>query len=165
MSYKGKVVLRAVIRLTKGTFGRISENKKTSLRFADFMTADECNSVDKDENEREKLTLFLESSYISGLPENLQKKAIALLVYMMRKKATQMGAILAVSISYHEKLSEEFSALYYSMYISKSKAGEQYLDSLGGNNRIDREGSYRRESFLFDKKDIWEKEKREFREY
>ena len=28
---------------------------------------------------------------------------------------------------------------FVSFYISKSKAGEQYLDSLGGNNRIDKE--------------------------
>lgn len=35
-----------------------------------------------------------------------------------------------------------------SMYISRSKAGEQYLDSLGGDNRIEQEGSYRKYTFL-----------------
>ena len=34
------------------------------------------------------------------------------------------------------------------MYISKSKAGEQYLDSLDGSNTVDKEGSYKKNKFL-----------------
>jgi len=36
----------------------------------------------------------------------------------------------------------------FSMYISKSKAGEQYLDSLNGSNTVDKEGNYEKNKFL-----------------
>lgn len=39
-----------------------------------------------------------------------------------------------------------------SMFISRSKAGEQYLDSIGGDNRIEQEGSYRKCVFLVENK-------------
>ena len=34
------------------------------------------------------------------------------------------------------------------MYISASKNGEQYLDSLGGNAEVSSEGSYKKNTFL-----------------
>ena len=41
-----------------------------------------------------------------------------------------------------------FTWTKYAVYISKSKAGAQYLDSLGGQAAVSAEGSYKANTFL-----------------
>ena len=69
---------------------------------------------------------------------------------MLRKKAEQLGAELVLSDSYKGFALEEMKlirAKYY-MYISASKNGKQYLDSLGGMAGVQNEGSYEEGYFL-----------------
>lgn len=151
LSYKGKVVLRAAIRLTKGRYGEFANSKEPQLQFADFMESTAKNGTDENKSTQEVLTLFIERAYISGLPERVKRCAHNLILHLMRRKAKQMKAVLVASIFYLQDFSEEFRPLDYSMYISKSKAGEQYLDSLGGSNCVDTEGSYKCARLLVDK--------------
>lgn len=151
LSYRGKVVLRAAVRLTKGKYGEVvDDKKKPQLQFADLMVSHVGNGQES-KHIQEFLTLFVERSYISGLPQEMEHYAYDLILKLMRRKAERMNAVLAVSMSYQNYLSDELHPIYYSMYISKSKAGEQYLDSLGGNNCVDKEGSYKYEKFLIDR--------------
>ena len=41
-----------------------------------------------------------------------------------------------------------FTAMQHYLYISKSKGGKQYLDSLGGSCNVTNEGSYRKEMVM-----------------
>lgn len=150
MSYKGKIVLRAAIRLTKGTFHETEKKVDgPKLEFADLIAEKEKTDHD-DHKKQEQLTLFVECAYIAGLPESMEKRACEMILKLMRQKAKNLSAQLVVSMSYQEYLKDTLIPAYYSIYISKSKAGEQYLDSMGGSNGIQREGSYTREKYLVD---------------
>ena len=46
---------------------------------------------------------------------------------------------------------EGFAQTYLHLYISASKAGGQYLDSLGGKAEVSSEGSYKKNTFLLDR--------------
>lgn len=59
-----------------------------------------------------------------------------------------MGVQFAASLFYVAWRPKDMVGMNISMYISRSKSGEQYLDSIGGDNRIEREGSYRKYNFL-----------------
>lgn len=84
LSINGTLVLRAIIRLTKGTFCRISGNPK-GLQFADLTKED---TQEKAENSaKEQLTLFLERPYFKGISEEKEKEAVWLVVEMLKKKA------------------------------------------------------------------------------
>ena len=80
---------------------------------------------------------------------------------ILLRKAKQLHAELVVSNSYKRFGLEEkkFIRAKYYMYISASKNGKQYLDSLGGMAEVSSEGSYGegyfflRESFLNPKTD------------
>lgn len=154
LSYKGTVVLRAAIRLTKGTYqekGK-SVSGKSQLHFADLAAYDKgLEERSAPHKEKEYLTLFLESAYVAGLPEKMTDKAFGMLFSLMQKKAESMHVLFAASMSYLNKLSDKMIPVSYSMYISISKAGEQYLDSMGGSKRVDKEGSYERSKYLLEK--------------
>ncbi len=154
LAYNGKIVLRAALRLTKGTYRDAKIQDDTPhLQFADLSAQDDgqVESVQKQE-EKETLVLFLEREYISELPENMHKAAFELMVTLLRKKAAELRALLVISSGYQKYAPDDFISAYFSMYISRSKAGEQYLDSLGGSNHVDKEGSYERNRFLIDNK-------------
>jgi hypothetical protein len=152
LSLNGKVVLRAALRLTKGTYRDTKNPDDTpQLQFAD-LTAEGNGQTEtiQEQEEKEQLVLFLEREYISELPETMHKEAFNLMISLLRKKAAELRALLVISSDYRKYVSDEFISAYFSMYISKSKAGEQYLDSLGGSNRVNREGSYERNKFFID---------------
>ena len=67
---------------------------------------------------------------------------------LARKKAGALGAMLVLSLDYQEAAKEGFAQTRLSLYISASKAGSQYLDSLGGEASVSSEGSYRENNFL-----------------
>ena len=72
----------------------------------------------------------------------------------MSKKADVMGAMLVVSNSYKPTAKEDFVRTNFHVYISKSKAGSQYLDSLNGSAKVSDEGGYRTNSFFINKKAV-----------
>ena len=112
-------------------------------------------------NQQEYLTLFLERPYFKGISEEKEKEVVLAAVEMLLRKAKQLHAELVVSNSYKRFGLEEkkFIRAKYYMYISASKNGKQYLDSLGGMAEVSSEGSYGegyfflRESFLNPKTD------------
>lgn len=55
---------------------------------------------------------------------------------------------LVLSWDYYSYVPEGFTQTRLNLYISKSKAGCQYLDSLEGQATVDTEGSYRAGRFL-----------------
>ena len=148
LSIEGTLVFRAIIRLTKGTFYRTNE-KRQGLQFADLTKEDTGEEAVNDR--KEYLTLFLERPYFKGVSEEKEKEAVWFAVEMLKKKAKQLQAELVLSDAYKKFALEEkeFIRAKYYMYISESKNGEQYLDSLGGMAGARQEGSYEEGYFLF----------------
>lgn len=155
LTYNGKIVLRASIRLTKGTYRDLTNRVlRPQLEFVDLMANNSAQKSLCNIRNQEYLTLFLERPYVSGLPEKMMKCAYKLIYSLMKKKAHDINALLVTSTDYQLYLREELTLTYYSMYISKSKAGEQYLDSLNGNNCTNKEGTYFRQNFLIESQGI-----------
>ena len=144
-----KIVARAMVRLTKGTYNMEDANSK-SLQFIDV----ESNTAIINEKRDEKLTLFLERPYISGITEDEEKKVQELFIQLLKAKAKKMNALLVLSRSYMLQADEQFVSSRYYMYISKSKSSSQYLDSLSGQATVTDEGQYKENSFLIWKPDI-----------
>ena len=146
VSVGSRLVFRAMVRLTKGAFSRVPGGGQ-SLQFADLIQEDMEDGV---RNRREYLTLFLERPYFKGISDEKVQEVVKLTVRMLRKKAEQMGAELVLSDSYKGFALEEmqFIRAKYYMYISASKNGKQYLDSLGGMAGVQNEGSYEEGYFL-----------------
>ena len=68
-----------------------------------------------------------------------------------------MNALLVLSNEYAKAADERYISTRYYMYISKSKASSQYLDSLNGSASVTDEGQYKANNFL-----IWKpKEEKE----
>lgn len=149
VSFKGKIVLRAAIRLTKGFCGTDEQRQKEmpQLEFADLSNANE-KGYEKQEIEKEQLVLFLERAYMAELPENMQKLAVELIFRIMKRKAGLLRAALVASRFYCRWKPEGMHSAVFSVYISKSKAGSQYLDSLDGSKSVINEGSYQAHNFL-----------------
>ena len=141
----GRVVARAMIRLTKGKYNN-EERTETSLAFIDL----EDIPIDKPKvsTKEEYLTLFLERPYIAGITDKEEKQVKELFIKLLEKKATDMNAILVLSSRYSNIELENYVVTKYYMYISKSKAGCQYLDSLNGSAGISDEGQYKANNFL-----------------
>ncbi|WP_275443798.1 hypothetical protein [Petralouisia muris] len=163
LSLDGTLVFRAIVRLTKGAFHRM-QGEYRGLEFADLTREEaEANAENK---RKEYLTLFLECPYFKGISEDKEKEVIRLVLEMLKKKTKQLQATLILSDTYHKFLVEgkQFIRAKYYMYISASKNGEQYLDSLGGMADASREGSYEKGYFLLPESLInpkTEKEKRQ----
>lgn len=150
----GKVVGRAIIRLTKGRFRNKDDKQSTSLDFVDLEQPEE-STVAPDKNaEKERLTIFLERYYTAGISPVMEAKVTDLFIGLMEQKASRMGVMLVLSNSYGMNRRPEYARTLFHLYISKSKAGNQYLDSLNGSATISDEGGYRSNSFLIHKKCI-----------
>lgn len=117
----GVILGRAILRLTK-----ISDHPKNALRFEDVEQTDEDVSED--------LVLFLEKSYQNGY-SGKQKEAIQrLLIALAKEKARKMDVDLLLADDYTELPEiKHLEKKNTHVYISSSKNGKQYLDSLGGN--------------------------------
>ncbi len=139
----GKIVARAMVRLTKGTYQDIQEIQ--SLSFVDVENID---ISDIEENKNEKLTIFLEKAYISGISTDLVNKAEKMFIEILENKAKRMNALLVLSNFYTDIVKKDYISTRYYMYISKSKAGSQYLDSLNGQATVSDEGQYKVNNFL-----------------
>ncbi len=144
----GQLVFRAFIRLTKGTLSN-RKSQNNHLQFVDI-TKEEQESASKQIDQTEQLTLFLERPYFKGISEEKEREIVQFVLRMLKQKAKKMSAQLILSNDY-KALVPETSGLVraqYHMYISASKNGKQYLDSLGGMATINNEGSYEKGMFL-----------------
>lgn len=145
----GKPVSRAMVRLTKGKYGNV---KNESLKFVDLEQENTNESTDNSINNKEHLTLFLERIYSSGITESEEKHVKEMFIKLLEKKATELNALLVLSRGYSNATGADYVSSRYSMLITKSKAGAQYLDSLNGSASVYDEGKYVENNFL-----IWNK--------
>ena len=136
IKHNGKIVFRAILRLTKGSF--VAADERKTIEFVDVTAKSEPH-----ENKAEELVLFLERYYQSGLSEQEIQKAVNLTVMLVKEKAEKLGARLVLSSSYKNVLeNKNYVLTNFYMYISASKNGSQYLDSLGGAAGVSASGSY-----------------------
>jgi len=147
----GQIVARAMVRLTKGSYKRVHQEK--TLSFVDLE-----NSVEiKKEECKENLVIFLERAYIADISENEWDKIKRMFIKILEEKAKKMNALLVLSNEYAEAADKQYISTRYYMYISKSKASSQYLDSLNGSASVTDEGQYKANNFM-----IWKpKEEKE----
>ena len=69
----------------------------------------------------------------------------------IKEKAEKLGARLVLSSSYKNVLeNKNYVLTNFYMYISASKNGSQYLDSLGGAAGVSASGSYTCNTFLLE---------------
>lgn len=140
----GRVVGRAVIRLTKGSdispeAQRWNEDK---LEFADLLSKEK--EIQPVKENIEDLVLFLEKPYFSHISEEEQEVVKQLFVELITEKAEDLEAVAVLACAYCQAFrDEQFVRQGYYLYISRSKSGVQYLDSLSGEAGTSTEGSYK----------------------
>lgn len=152
-----KVIARAMVRLTKGKYYNIKTKQKQTFSFIDLenMQEQKVSKGIKEIKNEEFLTIFLEKPYVSGISKEEEKKVKKIFIKLLEKKAVSMNALLVLSSQYLETENENYIVTKYNMYISKSKAGSQYLDSLNGQATIMDEGQYKENTFM-----IWQSDKK-----
>lgn len=141
MAYRnGKPVARSMIRLTKGGF--FTDKQQSKLEFVDLQDSEGDSGC-------ERTILFLERMYTNGLNGDAQRKVAELFIALLKEKALKLDAVLVVSpeaVHVYDDTRHPpkgFIHTRFSLYISRSKAGAQYLDSLSGANTVSNECSYR----------------------
>ncbi len=144
----GRVVGRACIRLTKCCLNGAVKHQKDTIGKFSFVDLEAVNDSPEERHRGERLTLFLERPYISGLGPEEELQVETLFVKLLQQKAEALGAMLVLSMDYREAAKEGFAQTCLHLYISASKAGGQYLDSLGGKAEVSSEGSYKKNTFL-----------------
>ena len=143
----GEVVFRAMIRLTKGSY--VGDRMRKKIQFADLSGAGKPK-----EEEGEELVLFLERYYEKNLAYEEQDQAVYLAFVAAKEKAKKLGARLVLSCYYQDDVkTKEYIKSNYYLYISKSKNGSQYLDSLYGEASVSDSGDYSSNIFLLENKD------------
>lgn len=150
---KGHVVARAIIRLTKGSDKFIPKDepvKKKRLGFVDVEEETKEVVVKEKSKPKEELVLFLERCYTS-MDGKIAKEVRREIVKLAIEKSKLLGAKLVLAQKYAEDDLEElkgFESEEYYIFISYSKNGFQYLDSLSGQAGEDNEGNYKRGNLL-----------------
>lgn len=144
----GRIVGRACIRLTKCRITGKGK-KKTASQF-DFVDLEDIAGSREQKHDNEWVTLFLERPYISDVGPKEQREIETLFIAFAHQKSKDMGTMLVLSTDYSKASLEGFAQTRLSVYISASKAGEQYLDSLGGQAAVSDQGSYEENRFLVD---------------
>ena len=137
-----RVAGRAFLRLTKASLTRSGE-ASSSLTFIDVEHPDTVETQPS-----ENIVLFLERPYVSGVDMETRKAIESMLVKAAIEKAEKLGVMLVLSRDYRHVAADGFTQTRLYLYISRSKAGKQYLDSLNGEAGVSSEGSYRDNSFL-----------------
>ena len=142
----GKIVGRAIIRFTKSKFDTAAkaDGNTPSLSFVDLENIAEATQKN---NNGEHLTLFLERYYTSELSPEKEEQVVDMFIGLMEKKAAEMGVMLVLSNCYSNNIRKGYARTFLNVYISRSKAGSQYLDSLNGSASISDEGGYKSNSF------------------
>lgn len=143
----GQVVFRAMIRLTKGSY--VGDRMRKKIQFADLSGAGKPK-----EEEGEELVLFLERYYEKNLTNEEMDQAVYLAFVAAKEKAKKLGARLVLSCYYQDDVkTKEYIKSNYYLYISKSKNGSQYLDSLYGEASVSDSGDYSSNIFLLENKE------------
>ena len=143
----GQVVFRAMIRLTKGSY--VGDKMRKKIQFADLSGAGKPK-----EEEGEEPVLFLERYYEKNLTNEEMDQAVYLAFVAAKEKAKKLGARLVLSCYYQDDVkTKEYIKSNYYLYISKSKNGSQYLDSLYGEASVSDSGDYSSNIFLLENKD------------
>ena len=141
-------VFRALLRLTKGS---VTEKpiREQKIEFVDLT-----KEKGRTDPEKEELVLFLERPYFSKISAEKENEVVALVYQMVHEKAKKLQARVVISRSYAKyEASERYESRQYYMYISASKNGSQYLDSLGGEATVSRSGMYGKNVFLMEKEE------------
>ena len=121
------IVARACIRLTKGAFQRSAD---FDFSFADLAQEQPAGKMGAGD---EMLILFLECIYTSGLNDEESETAMRMAVSLVTQKAAAIGAVAVLARRYlgcYDR--DQYVGSQFYVYISKSKNGQQYLDSMGG---------------------------------
>lgn len=121
------IVARACIRLTKGAFQRPAD---FDFSFADLAQEQPAGKMGAGD---EMLILFLERIYTSGLNDEEAETAMRMAVSLVTQKAAAIGAVAVLARRYlgcYDR--DQYVGSQFYVYISKSKNGQQYLDSMGG---------------------------------
>ena len=131
---KGCIVARAVMRLTKMTDAPQLSPLKDQLDFTDVTMINKSSS--NGENGKEVPVIFLERCY-SGVQGQARLKIEADLIRFAMKKAKDAGCGLMISNDYpkhavQDAMNDTIKESSTWAFITKSKAGMQYLDSFGG---------------------------------
>ncbi|MBR1445240.1 MAG: hypothetical protein IJ583_17100 [Firmicutes bacterium] len=137
-----KIVGRSILRFTKCRYNY--EKKKTSLEFIDVENDEDTNNITFKSIKNEFLVIFLERGYFAGINKAFEIEMRKKIIHHVEKKAINMGVVPAFSEDYNIALidSDKYISQNLDMFISHSKAGKQYLDSLGGKTSISDEGKY-----------------------
>ena len=143
----GRILGRAVIRLTKGRYHPPGGVSTPTLEFADLTKSSEPKL--REERYADQLTLFLERPYLSGAGYSETAIISRLFIELVEKKAARMLAAPVLAPQYLDHhAADAFVRTTYYLYVSKSKGGAQYLDSMGGENSVSKEGSFKSAPFL-----------------
>lgn len=132
----GKIVARAIIRLTKSL--KKDEKEKKGVSFLD-VEHDTCETNSNGANER--LTIFLERFYSSHIDGNMTRQIRSMFVEMLKEKSKEMGARLLTSCDYGD-CNSSLKSTTMKVFISHTKNGVQYMDSFGGSKNTQEEASY-----------------------
>jgi len=125
------ILARAIIRLTKSTF------KKTERRVLDFTDVTAESYKQATSLQEEKIVLFLERTY-SGIQGDERVRIEEAIIRFVEQKAKAAGVGFVFSSDYEQTVKQKkplidsFLTKNIGVYITKSKAGCQYLDSFGG---------------------------------
>ena len=142
----GRTVARAILRLTKGSKSFIkTEEKQQGLTFKDI---DEVVSQEEAINPKEELFLFLERCYTS-LDSKQEEHVKKMFLELASEKAASLNALFGAASRYD---SNEMELASYYTFISYSKNGSQYLDSLTGQVTEETEGKYMKSEILLETK-------------
>lgn len=121
------IVARACIRLTKGAFQRPAD---FDFSFADLAQEQPAGKMGASD---EMLILYLERIYTSGLNDEEAENAMKMAVSLVTQKAAAIGAVAVLARRYQDCYDrDQYVGSQFYVYISKSKNGQQYLDSMGG---------------------------------
>lgn len=134
----GQTIGRACIRLTKSSVVETKKKICSGFHFVDLEAS----------HEDERTALFLERTYHSGATPEERRQIRTMFIELAQQKAREMGTMLVLSMDYLDTISKDFVQTKLNLYISASKAGAQYLDSLGGSATVSSEGSYKSNNFL-----------------
>lgn len=148
----GECAGRAYLRLTKGRMGRSEDGAEAPFTFVDV------ENIHTQQAERapssERLVLFLERPYFGGVNGETEVRICNLMIALAERKADALSAVLVLSNDYRGTCLDGFAFTKFNIYISKTKAGAQYLDSLGGQATVDTEGCYKSNTFLVRSSDL-----------
>ena len=139
------VVARACIRLTKGAFQRPAD---FDFSFADLAQEQPTGKMIPAD---ERLVLFLERIYTCSLNDEETRTVMKMAVSLVTQKAAAIGAVAVLARNYLDCYDrDQYISSQFYVYISKSKNGQQYLDSMGGAAVTSHKEQYKGAVFLIE---------------